>query len=400
MQKSFKDVIDLIQNLNRDRSLISRLYQNRKAEFTYEEARDLVDAEGRIEFLEKYGVIRIDNNIVELEDTFLHFLEEVLRANETISNATVAETIANLRNDIRYLVEVRDDRNARRPYIYNIRRALRNIAQTTRHNYADLRRNIDLTYKTERNYRIKRSKIEHYRTQLNDIGSLIKETELLLAQRTDELFNIVPDDSLKRIIVELQTSLNEVARSSVALHRTIRNYLNQIEEAGRLINKIQRLKYLRDQLTWERDTDVCSILNQRFDLPLEEQTNIYTKPSLTFLSNTDEGLDILHSLGTQMQRDSQSRRRPEPIGDDLLLQQQIVQHFIDINALANAFFATRNDLFSFVLSYNYPYGQTLAQRVSYYVRIAQNYSSKLIFTGRTAHYGNIEYSIILARTQA
>jgi len=47
-------------------------------------------------------------------------------------------------------------------------------------NVVDLKRNVNDTYKNERNYAIKRTKLEKYLNQIAGISRLVKETENLL----------------------------------------------------------------------------------------------------------------------------------------------------------------------------------------------------------------------------
>ena len=106
MQKTFQDVEELLKRLYTERRLIGEMFNNRKRlEFRYDNAREYVESEKNLQLLIDYGVIRQDGELLELEDAYLTFLEDILQVNEEISNASVEENVALLRESVDFYLK-------------------------------------------------------------------------------------------------------------------------------------------------------------------------------------------------------------------------------------------------------------------------------------------------------
>ena len=91
----FHTLDELIRALDRERRLLSGLFQDRKRlSFRYDVARELAARRDEsLEFLRRFGVIRDNGDFVELEDVYLKFFEDVLEVNEEINVSSVKESI-------------------------------------------------------------------------------------------------------------------------------------------------------------------------------------------------------------------------------------------------------------------------------------------------------------------
>ncbi len=396
MQKSFHNVEELLKRLNTERRLISEMFTNRKKlEFRYEDARTFVDSEKNLLLLIDYGVIRQEGALLELEEAYLRFLEEVLQVNEEISNASVEENVELLKTNIEYYLKERNNPEGQRKYLRKVKRTLRTIAQMAQRNVVDLKRNVNDTYKHERNYDIKRSKLEKFLEQIAGISRLVKDTERLLDDEHATFSNFVPDEQLIYIITDVRTHLKDVFHSLIDLEKTIRDYLHQIDAQNRLVKKIRRLKYLKDQLTWEYSTNVRQVLEGVQHLWLEPHAYYMLKPSVTLLKNTDEGLLILTEAQQRIARRLVLKHEPAlPITREQMQPEPIIEDFVDVDALAAAFIASGQDLFNFVLSYQYITPQTMERKVEYYTEIVQNYFSQLHFSGEWQETEILIYPLI------
>ncbi len=396
MQKTFHDVEELLKRLYTERRLIGEIFNNRKRmEFRYDDAREFVESEKNLQLLIDYGVIRQEGELLELEETYLTFLEDVLQVNEEISNASVEENVALLKESVDFYLKERSNPQGQRKYLHKVKRVLRNIAQMAVRNVVDLKRNVNDTYKHERNYAIKRARLEKFLGQIAQISRLVKDTELLLDDRHSTFDNFAPDEQLTYLVTDVRTRLKEVFHSLIELETTIRDYLHQIDAQNKLVKKIHRLKYLKDQLVWKSSTNVCQLLDVTNHLWLESHTYYSLKPSLHMLRNTDEGLDIIEDIGGKIARRIRQRHEQlPPITSEQLSPSPVIEDFVDVDALATAFMASGKDLFSFVVCYPYDTEQTLEQKVSYYTEVIQNNIDRLSFTNEWHEYGNIRYPLI------
>ena len=402
MQKSFHSVQELLKRLYTERRLISEMFVGRKKmEFRYDDACREVESEKNLQLLIDYGVIRQEGNLLELEEVYLQFLENVLQVNEDISDASVADSINALKQYIDFYIKEQNNPEGQRVYLHKVKRQLRNIAQMGSRNVVDLKRNINDTYKNERNYAIKRTKLEKYQEQIKSIASLVEETESLLDNEHSTFSSFAPDEQLVIIITDVRHSLKDVFHSLIDLQKTIRDYLHQIDAQNNLVKKIRRLKYLKEQLTWTSSaTTVKEVLANANPLMFEPHAYYPLKPSLVFLANTDEGLAALSEAQKRIARRLTLKHEPTlPISADLMHPEPVIANFVDTDALTTAFMASGQDLFGFVMNYNYPTPQTLERRVEYYTEIIQNNVARLNFTGQWCDTGNgISYPIIYPST--
>ena len=397
MQKTFKNVQELLWRLYTERQLLSEMFIGRKKmEFRYEDACREVKSEDDLQLLIDYGVIRQEGELLELEETYLQFLETVLQVNEEISNASVAESIDALKQYIDFYLKEQGNPEGQRTYLRRVKRQLRNIAQMAERNVVDLKRNINDTYKHERNYAIKRAKLEKYQEQIGYISSLVNATEQLLDDEHATFSRFAPDEQLMGIITDVRTQLKEAFHHLIDLQRTIRDYLHLIEQQNRLVKKIRQLKYLKDQLTWtSSQTNVREVMEQINPLCFEPQPYYQIKPSLELLANSAEGLEALNEARRGITQKVKHRHTATPpVTPHAMQPAPVVEDFVDTDALATAFLASGQDLFRFVMNYHYATPQSEEQRVELYTEIIQNHFAHWRFTEEWSKMGRPRYPII------
>ena len=394
----FRSLDELIRALERERRLIHALFQDRKRlSFRYDLARELASKRDEsIDFLRRFGVIRSNADFLELEDVYLRFFEEVLEVNEEISVASVKESIESLNNAIDYY---RSESNPGRKYGYlrDVKRMLRNIALTTLRNVIDLKRNIDNTYKNEPTFAVKKKKLVHLDEKRRDIAALINECERLIDVKQSNFFmEEVMDVQLKDIVTDVKLQLREVYHNLLELDRQIINYLNLIEYQNRLLQKVQKLKYLRDQLLLDTNTDVREKLSTRNPVWMEPRPRYSLKVSLSMLRNSEDGLKILHDVANgKVNNRLRKGNLAEALTEDELTEQHQISKMVDIGEVKNAFMASGDNLFHFVMNYSgYRMEIDEEAKLVLFCQIASQYLDELSITDEFCQYGAIEYPLI------
>ena len=394
----FRSLDELIRALERERRLIHALFQDRKRlSFRYDLARELASKRDEsIDFLRRFGVIRSNADFLELEDVYLRFFEEVLEVNEEISVASVKESIESLNNAIDYY---RSESNPGRKYGYlrDVKRMLRNIALTTLRNVIDLKRNIDNTYKNEPTFAVKKKKLVHLDEKRRDIAALINECERLIDVKQSNFFmEEVMDVQLKDIVTDVKLQLREVYHNLLELDRQIINYLNLIEYQNRLLQKVQKLKYLRDQLLLDTNTDVREKLSTRNPIWMEPRPRYSLKVSLSMLRNSEDGLKILHDVANgKVNNRLRKGNLAEALTEDELTEQHQISKMVDIGEVKNAFMASGDNLFHFVMNYSgYRMEIDEEAKLVLFCHIASQYLDELSITDEFCQYGAIEYPLI------
>ena len=398
--KVFPNLEELLKRLNTERKLLRELFQARlRFDFSYEDALEFVDSEKNLRLLIDYGVIRQEGSLIELEENYQHFFEEALRLNEEITSSSVEENLQMLKDNIDFYLKERGHADNQDKYVRRIRRSMRNIAIQAANKTIELKRVINDTYRQERNYDIKRQKLENNLATLDNISNLIRSTERLIDDRKDTLEALTTDDRITRLTTEVRIQFKDIFHSLIELERTIRDYLHQIDAHNRLTKRIRKLKYLKDQLTWERTTNVREVLASVNHQSLETTSYYSTKVALDFLRDSDDGLAAILEARKAIHRLQNLRRiSPKPLSDAELNSDFLVEDFVDTDVIANAFFASSHDLYTFVVNYPYKQPQEKDRRVEYYTEILLNHLDRLLITSEWRSDGDIEYPLILNMT--
>lgn len=397
----FHSLEELIRALDRERKLLYALFQDRKRlSFRYNLAKELATKKDEsLEFLRRFGIIHENGDFVELEDVYLRFFEEVLEVNEEINVASVKESIGSLNAAIDYY---QSEKNATRKwgYLKDVKRILRNIALTTLRNVIDLKRNIDNTYKNEPTFVVKKKKLVHLDEKRKDIAALINECEKVIDEKQATFFLEAMDVELKETVTDVKLQLKEVYHNLLELDRQIINYLNLIEYQNRLFEKVQKLKYLRDQMLLETNTDIKAKMDARNPVWMEPRPRYTLKVSLSMLRTTDTGLKILQDVAKGKSNDRLRKGNlAEPLTKEELTEQQKVLQTVDVSEVKTAFMASGDNLFHFVMNYS-GYRKQMAdeEKLVLFCQIAAQYHDELVISEEYGRHGNIEFPFIYPKT--
>lgn len=397
----FHSLEELIRALDRERKLLYALFQDRKRlSFRYNLAKELATKKDEsLEFLRRFGIIHENGDFVELEDVYLKFFEEVLEVNEEINVASVKESIGSLNAAIDYY---QSEKNATRKwgYLKDVKRILRNIALTTLRNVIDLKRNIDNTYKNEPTFVVKKKKLVHLDEKRKDIAALINECEMVIDKKQATFFLVAMDVELKDTVTDVKLQLKEVYHNLLELDRQIINYLNLIEYQNRLFEKVQKLKYLRDQMLLETNTDIKAKMDARNPVWMEPRPRYTLKVSLSMLRTTDTGLKILQAVAKGKSNDRLRKGNlAEPLTKEELTEQQKVLQTVDVREVKTAFMASGDNLFHFVMNYS-GYRKQMAdeEKLVLFCQIAAQYHDELVISEEYGRHGNIEFPFIYPKT--
>lgn len=397
----FHSLEELIRALDRERKLLYALFQDRKRlSFRYNLAKELATKKDEsLEFLRRFGIIHENGDFVELENVYLKFFEEVLEVNEEINVASVKESIGSLNAAIDYY---QSEKNATRKwgYLKDVKRILRNIALTTLRNVIDLKRNIDNTYKNEPTFVVKKKKLVHLDEKRKDIAALINECEKVIDEKQATFFLVAMDVELKETVTDVKLQLKEVYHNLLELDRQIINYLNLIEYQNRLFEKVQKLKYLRDQMLLETNTDIKAKMDARNPVWMEPRPRYTLKVSLSMLRTTDTGLKILQDVAKGKSNDRLRKGNlAEPLTKEELTEQQKVLQTVDVREVKTAFMASGDNLFHFVMNYS-GYRKQMAdeEKLVLFCQIAAQYHDELVISEEYGRHGNIEFPFIYPKT--
>lgn len=396
---TFRSIEELVKSLDREKELLKEMFAKRKSlSFRYDYALEMTEyKEERVRYLIDYGVIRDTGDFIEMEDIYLKFFEDVLEVNEEINVSFVQDYLTRLNENIDYYLT---ENNEQRKYNYQreVKRCLKNIALTTVRNVMDLKRNMDNTYKNEPNYQIKKNKLFRLDEKRNNIALLIRKSEELIDEGQPTFFRVAMDVQMRNVVSDVKLQLNDSYHNLIEIQKQIIHYLNLIDYQNRILEKVKKLKYLKDQFLLEEHTNIRQIVSQRDPVWIEPQVGYRIKLSIDYLRTSDDAFRIIQKLAVR-QKDASKRLKQiaGAIPEEYLNGQSQMIDTVNLQEVHNTFIASGTHLFYFVMSYRYRKEVTRDEKLIFFCQLASQYADELHFTDIYEQSGEVEYPLIYAK---
>lgn len=392
----FRTIEELVKMLDREKVLFRDMFERRKSlSYRTDFALEIVDYKReRVQYLIEHGVIHENGDFLEMEDVYVQFFEEVLDMNEEISIASVREHINALKENIGYYLEETNE-HRKTQYQGNVRKMLRRIGLRTLKNVIDLKRNVDVAYKQEPNYKIKKARLENLDEKRKGIKQLIAECEKMMDGEV-VFFKMATDPEMQRTTMDVRNDFTEADHNLLEIEHQIIEYINQIELQSQLLKKIRRLKYLKDQLTWREDTNIVRTLNDVNPLWMEKRPYNRIFLSVDMLRSDEEAYTLIRKIAGRNNMLRLSRTEADPLGQEFLNDYIEEVNNVNITELWNAFKAQGQHLFSFIRNYDYHLPRSLNDHIILYCQIATLHCDELRITDNYETFENIEYALIYA----
>ena len=382
--ETFRDLRELIRWLGRGQTLLADMFSKRKTiAIRYDDAVETLDGNEQIlQYLIRHGVIIQNAESLELDDAYQTFFENVLDINEDINVASVEQYVKTLKLNIdSWLATDSDKRKAQ--FMRAIRHTFRNIDLVTRKNVIDLKRNIDITFKQEPDFKVKKLRLNDFDEKRQQIVTLISETNKIIEQQTI-FFKTAIGVDLMMTVNEVRMGLRETTHGLIAIGAQIIDYLNRIDYQSRIVRKIRQLKYMRDQQMLADSTDIEQVLGAVNDVWMEPRNRYRTFVSLDFLRNDDGAIDILQHVRRRLSKKTIIRSRlAGKIDDNYLHTATDVQHMFNHRELINSFLAQSVDLFTFIWNYPFQTEATEEERLVLFLQLASQYDRDERFERQT-----------------
>ncbi|MDR2968181.1 MAG: hypothetical protein LBV32_01085 [Tannerellaceae bacterium] len=393
---TFSNIKELFSALKKEENLLSEMFKKRKSvSYKYEYAFDLVDNnENRIKYLLDREVIRQNGNSLEIDDLFLQFFEQVLDANEEINISYINENLEKITQNIQYFLNETNE-NRKYEYLRKIKTTLRNIGSITLRNVVDLKRNVDNTFKNEPNYKNKKAKLINLDKKRKDIAKLTEQTEKLVSEREVTFFTTATDEELNRIIVQLKIQLGKCTHNLIEIERQIIDFLNQIQYQSSVIEKLRKIKYLKDQYILETSTDIKTILQNDNSVIFEPNPQYPLKLSLEFLQTNEDAFVSIKKIAKRLKAGVKLR---QPVADKIsseYLQTQIEEEIqINLEEVKNGFMASGYALFDFVLNYNFTKEVSFDEKITIYCQLISQYENIFEIKDDFQEKENIAFAVV------
>ena len=393
---TFSNIKEVLLALKREEELLTEMFKRRKTtNYRYEYALELVDDnDARLQYLIDRSVIRQNGSTLEIDDLYLQFFEQVLEANEEINTSYINENLEKVKQNIEYYF---NEQNEQRKYEYLriIKNTLRKIGIITLRNVVDLKRNIENTFKSEPNYKNKKAKLINLDNKRKDITKLIEQTEQLVTHDNITFFKTATDEELSRIIVQLKLQLHKCTHNLIEIQRQIIDFLNQIKNQSGIIEKLRKVKYLKDQFILESSTDIKQVLAKNNAVVFEPNPSYPLKLSLEYLQTDEEAFVSIKKIA---ERKKIGEKLKQPIAErisDEYLETQIVEEIqINLEEVKNGFVAGSNNLFDFVMNFNFSKMISFEERVTIYCQMVSLYDTSFEITEQVDERNDVEFAMI------
>lgn len=396
---TFNDIKELVTALKREEKLISEMFSKRKSiDYKLSDALELVDyQESRIELLIQKSVIRENGGLLELDGQFLDFFEQVLYVSEEINLSYIDENIKSIKENIVYFLNESSE-NKRYAYLRFIKKTFRNMGLITLRSVVDLRRNIENTFKNEANYKNKQLKLENLDEKRTVVANLIQQTLTLVNEEELTFFNRALDEELSRIIVELKSQLGECSHNLIEIEKQIIDYLNQIKQQGKFLEKLRKLKYLKDNFTIEAETNIKQIISNKNQVIFEARTNQSINLSIDFLREDDRAFNAIKKIAKNYRNRLLFRQEiAESISNENLENNIEEEVMINLEEVRNRFVATSDNLFNFILNYDFLKMVDFNERVTIFCQIVSQYEEELQIQDNYQTTNGIEYAMVFSK---
>jgi len=393
---TFTSIKELLSTLVREHRLLTEMFEKRKTlSYKYDFALELVDYnEDRIQYLITHSVIRQNGSFVEIDDQFLQFFEQVLEVNEEINISSINSNIQNVKENILYYLKENNE-SRRYNYLRVVKNALRKIGNITLRNVVDLKRNIDITFKNEPNYKVKKAKLEILDQKRIDINTFIDQTYQLISEEEQTFFKSAVDDELSRIITYLKLQLNESRHNLIEIQKQVIEYLNQIKYQSIIIEKLRQLKYLKDQFTIRASTDIDTIIIKKNDLIFEANPVYPLKLSIEYLQSDNDAYASILKIGKRNRSSVKVRLTLAGNISTEYLQASIEEEIqINLEEVRNSFIASGNNLFDFVMGYNFEKEISFEEKVTVFCQLISQYENSFTLTDKYNSEQEVEFAMV------
>jgi len=394
--KTFNNIKELVSTLKREEKLLSEMFTKRKSlNYKMNYAIEMAfNGEDSINSLLQLSVIRENGGFLEIDDQFLEFFEQVLDVNEEINLSYINENIKSIKENINYYLNETNE-NRKYAYLKFIKKTFRKMGIIILRSVVDLRRNIENTFKNESNYKNKQLKLEHLDEKRTIVKDLINQTLSLINTEEHTFFNDATDEELNRIIKELKYSLSECTHNLIEIEKQIIDYLNQIKHQGKFIEKLRKLKYLIDQFRIESETDLKQILSQKNQVIFEKRVSEPINLSIDYLRDDEIAFSIIKKVAKRnLDKLNYTALIAENISDEYLENSIEKEVMINLEEVRNRFVATSDNLFNFIINYNFSKEVSFNKRVTIFCQMASQFEFEFNFENEHQTENGIEYALV------
>jgi len=320
-----------------NKKLIIYLFEHRDRIIDIGEIEDLASIE-LLENLAFFEIIEIIDNKISLDFRVVSFLEEYIDNNDIVDVAVIGSILKELIHLIENANEFKEQKNK---FIPKIRRALFKIDNIFFKNLDTLRTHINRVYKSADSFKLKLKELKFYKERLAEFEQMISSFEAFL-QKYTLLIVSLGNDELNTILNYVKKNKIELLRTLIPLTSEIISYINKIESKNIFVEKITKLKELKDSYELNSKTNLLDEI-KNFDMqinPIRVSTKLDS--------------EILHSYEfIKLLQKYKDKKLKTKVAKSVIVEEEKIlkdEVFINIYLLHRQFLSTKLNLIEFLIS--------------------------------------------------
>jgi len=392
----YDKIEELLNELYQHRRLLASLFEHRMSTISADAVLELVEGKAdRLDRLAAYDLLVQNHGAVQLESRLQDFLAEYMEVDETVHVLYIQENLDELKKLQAYFLKEQQGIKKER-YLFRIKKHLREILRIAAMNVKTLRNNMEETYKTESNFELKRDKLEDIRSQRDALEGVIRAVEKMLED--DLFFRSASDEELLQIMHRLRVMLRESRHNLIEVQHQIIAYLNHIEKRVAVVDKVLRLKVLRDKHYLRQQTNFYQLATTNNDLPLTKAEPLRSRLSIADLQQEESMQELVLKVKQRRKhRKMLAANRAGEMPPSALSGEELTEQTINLIALKNMFLKRNGDLFSFVMEHNFSEPIQEPQRISIFCQLASRFAAELEFPDETREVDGLEVAVIFGK---
>lgn len=388
----YEKIEELLTELYQHRSLFSALFERRMTEVSDEAVLELVaDRPEKLERLAAYELLVRTPGHIKLADQLHDFFSEYLEVDETVHVLYIQEDLNEIKTLSGYWLKDRQER-----YLLKIKKNLRRISRITALNVKTLRANMEETYTTEGHFELKREKLQEVRSQRDALEGVIRAVEAMLDD--DLFFRSAADEEMLQIMHVLKVVLHESRHNLIEIQHKVIAYLNHMERRAAVVEKVIRLKMLRDRHYLQQQTDFFQQVARNGDLPLTKAESLRSRLSLAELQQDDAMHQLVLNVRAKLKNSRLlAQNRAGELPESVFSGGEQLEDRVNLYALKNIFLKRSGDLFSFVMEHEFDGGLDEAGRIGVFCQLASRFADEFEFSDEPRQVDGLEVALVYGK---
>jgi len=379
-----KNIQDIIALKNYCRSMIQELYHYESRPYSAFQNINIAKIDEAIQL----EIIEHDNFDDELSlspDTEEYYKVRLGQNNET-NIGFIDEKLTKLNGLLKaYNIRVKNSEDTVKDTkaIYKL---LNQIPSILRQNLKALSSNSIFAFKNEANFEIKMMNLEICRKEISELSLALKHVDNMVELNWN-FFKNINSVKINFAIGKIRRSSAELEKSFAKVHGDIISFINQSIKDGEFIEKMKKLKELKDNSTLLNNTSIEELCknNQPVLRKIKEKKILPDDRVYDYI-------DAIQSIMLARKNKVINTRESVSISYDITQEISTSKILYDYPKLNREFLSQNRDLISFLKSCNIEEDKLLGM----YVRLLKNYGSQYEFGEQTKEsYINIDDRVFL-----